>query len=55
MGIKRGDGKISLILIKSYVSYDEETHSIIFHNAALCIDSLKQERDQRLAAELKTA
>jgi hypothetical protein len=43
----------SALLIQSRVSFDEKTGCIISHNMALCIDSLKQERDQRMKAELK--
>ena len=35
------------------MSFDEKTGCIVSHNTALCIDSLKQERDQRMKAELK--
>jgi signal transduction histidine kinase len=51
--ITRSDNTSSFIILQTLMSYNEESKSIILHNTAHSIDSLKQERDQRMDAELK--
>jgi signal transduction histidine kinase len=49
--IKRGSD-VGLVLIQSSLSFDEKTRCITVHCTALSVDSLKEERDRRIEAEL---